>query len=339
MITISFLSCCSGCNAKERCNLSFLSASSLEHKTVLVHAFADVPYRRSSFHFAGTSRGVAEIVSKLVTEVSSCNELQQNYGKINTAQSIHSHPTVGLIDHVAVMPLVRDTTCDGLLATIRTRNNEEESSAATAAHQIGASLEALDCLVYYYGYADGERQASLAEIRRERTRFFNTKGSSSVGGGSSSASEIFSNSGITCVGCPLEFTENFNVRLSFPLGQKDAKKVAMSLTRKLRERDGGLAGVEALTLPYHSNDTMGIEMYEVACNLLKPTVGSADAIQELTQNWMDEMISKGRNVTIDKAYRVGTTATQCLKAFSLAENDLVEHSEGVIRRFEELLAI
>ena len=60
------------------------------------------------------------------------------------------------------------------------------------------------------------------------------------------------------IGAPDSFVENFNIRL-----QCQDRKIARSLTRELREMDGGFPFVEALTLPY------GPGHWEVACNLLR----------------------------------------------------------------------
>jgi hypothetical protein len=100
--------------------------------------------------------------------------------------------------------------------------------------------------------------------------------------------------------------------------------MAQSLTRHVRERDGGLAHVEALTLPYSRG------RWEVACNLLRPnTTTTARHVQDAVQEWErrqiarlieddDSLISdttaRPPLKLVEQCYRVGTTTEQCLQA-------------------------
>lgn len=83
------------------------------------------------------------------------------------------------------------------------------------------------------------------------------------------------------------------------------EKTAQSLTKRVRERDGGLPGVEAVTLPYSN------ERWEVACNLSQPNVASSDDIDNLVKSLQDD--NKAQDF-VEMAYRVGTTAEQCRQA-------------------------
>ena len=131
--------------------------------------------------------------------------------------------------------------------------------------------------------------------------------------------------GIATVGAPPTFVENFNIRL------RSVKETARSLTRTLRERDGGLPGVEALTLPY------GEGRYEVACNLLRPQEGSSEAITAKAKEWQSKV---GRSdVVVEKSYRVGKTADQCLEAVSFSDTNGTarEYDQAVLQRLREYL--
>ena len=279
---------------------------------MVVHAFADVPYNRSSFHFSGTSEAVTSVVSKLsIDTFASIPYMPEDHDE-------NAHPTVGLIDHISVMPLHCEDT-------------EQQIDRATvdAAHGIGRVLEEADVQVYYYGAADLKEKMPLSKVRKYRTNFFETGHSRNDGG--NDERKTFS-----CVGCPDSFTENFNIRLKFSQDELKAKSLAQSLSRTLRERDGGLPGVEALTLRYRSDDS--VVEYEVACNLLRPKVGSVEQIQKVSNSWLDS-IQSGLQFKLDmESYRVGTTRQQCLDALSLSGEDLESHNKKIYLGFEKYLS-
>ena len=92
--------------------------------------------------------------------------------------------------------------------------------------------------------------------------------------------------------------------------------------------------VEALTLAYGSNQ------YEVACNLLDPSVTSAEDIEQRMRLWEKqhqkllqnqkqpphEQDQKYIPELVDKSYRVGTTSDLCLNA--LREVDTMEREKA-----------
>ena len=114
--------------------------------------------------------------------------------------------------------------------------------------------------VYTYGSAN-ENGTPLATVRRNKTSFFHS-------GGLDHEKKYGDRErlGVCTVGSPGEFVENFNLRLTPCITRKQAS----ALARYVRERDGGIMGVEALTLPYSEG------RYEVACNLLKPSLGGKE---------------------------------------------------------------
>lgn len=286
---------------------------------MVVHAYSDVVYDRSSFHLAGNPSPVTAVACKMITQA--IEELSVTNTYEEKDETVSRHPFVGIVDHVSVMPL--DDGSDEVSGINRANDNGKHddtcSSMGRATQDIGHVMTELGVDVHYYGDAD-RNKTSLATVRREQTSFFRS------GSLNDSLSENNKQkAGIATVGAPPSFVENFNVRL-----QSD-RATARSLTKSLRERDGGLLGVEALTLPY------GQGRYEVACNLLRPDVGSAEAIVAKLKEWQSQQGSQ--DVVVEKAYRVGTTANQCQKAISLSDSKeaALEHDKDVLQRLTEYL--
>ncbi|KAI2491215.1 Formiminotransferase domain [Fragilaria crotonensis] len=199
------------------------------NKIAIVHAYADGPYDRSSFHLAGNPCAIADVASSMAIHAV---EGLLSFSK-PTGDEVSRHPFVGLVDHVSVMPLLKNQTggCNDI------------SSHGEAALTIGKKLEESGVQVFYYGDAHPEG-TPLAVVRREQTNFFRSGGLQQHENGmqESTATE----KGAATVGAPATFVENFNIRLT----PNCDFKLARSLTSFLRERDGGLLGVEGLTLPY-----------------------------------------------------------------------------------------
>eukprot|EP00957_Ditylum_brightwellii_P118217 9016760-Ditylum_brightwellii.AAC.1 len=169
--------------------------------------------------------------------------------------------------------------------------------------------------IYYYGSAH-PNNIPLATVRRERTPFFQSGGlekkvQTKEDNDNNNKANI-PDYGICTIGSPPNFVENVNIRTT----SKCTKQMAQSLTKKVRARDGGIVGVEALTLPY-SNDR-----FEVACNLLSPQLGSKSMIEEEVAAWIKDYEQQQEQVVsaeihqnnhermIEGVYRVGTTAEQ-----------------------------
>ncbi len=132
------------------------------------------------------------------------------------------------------------------------------------------------------------------------------------------------------------------------------RRRAMTWTKKVRVRDGGIIGVEALTQPYSE------DRFEVACNLLQPNIGSADCVMKKVKEWIDEQqliiatgiesslkdgnpVQDGDNCNytyyryIDEAYRVGTTVEQCMSVLVENEDNFEVHDAMVLGNFEKFL--
>ena len=271
-------------------------------KIAVIHAYVDGPYNRSSFHIAGSPCSVAKLASSIASgaieglEKASQNPPQQQ-NLPGEDDEENKHPYVGLVDHISILPLW----------------NIRQNEHGPVAREVGEVLSKIGVEVFYYGEAHPEKMP-LAEVRRMKTNFFKSGGLDQSSRTNPDTASLDAK-GIATVGAPPTFVENFNIRLT----SHCSRKTARSLTKKLRERDGGLVGVEALTLPYSAG------RFEVACNLLRPDLGSAEAVEERLKEWAKELErdekfqGKSYGEIVEKAYRVGTNAEQCLDVLTLAD--------------------
>jgi hypothetical protein len=99
---------------------------------------------------------------------------------------------------------------------------------------------------------------------------------------------------------------------------------AQFLTWALREQDGGLPGVEALTLPYSKGQ------FEVACKV---------AIESKVKEWASKtMKSQPSDQLVEKAYFVGTTVDQCLEVntmFDSLESAIAYDDTIMVEQFQD----
>uniref|UniRef100_A0A7S3V976 Formiminotransferase N-terminal subdomain domain-containing protein n=1 Tax=Chaetoceros debilis TaxID=122233 RepID=A0A7S3V976_9STRA len=378
----------------------------IQNKIAVIHAYADGPYNRSSFHIAGNADCVCQIASHIALgaiDFLSCidantganananaNNSKEENGGDNLSRNVSSsnddstHPLVGLVDHISVMPLSNDIIETGLVVNDKPNkenpdvnagadvdlgkdnitHTQTNSSSATfippdvhgmVARSIANVLDQLGVKIETYASADPDN-TPLAIVRKQKTSFFKSGGLTAENDNTENDNEhadknekhrkitreVQKNLGVCTVGSPPCFVENYNVRLT----KNISKKQAMRLTKKVRERDGGIVGVEALTLPY-SNDR-----YETACNLLRPGVGSANDIETVVEEWIDEenallrdkngndglmdVNSKlPREYFVDDAYRVGTTVSQCTAVLDITqlESKVADHDTNVLDGF------
>mmetsp|Transcript_27424 Transcript_27424/g.80662 ORF Transcript_27424/g.80662 Transcript_27424/m.80662 type:complete len:380 (-) Transcript_27424:294-1433(-) len=327
---------------KERMNSPKAEAAASIHtnEVVLVHAFADGPYDRSSFHLAGRSESVADVATLIaqtaLESLSSATKLAEIDVKGEVSESNPTHPFVGLVDHISVMPLL---CSNGLVSSEQQQTQQKiydrgsgfiqypfipPDPAGKAALAIGQAMSKIGVKTFFYGSADPD-STPLATVRRERTSFFRSTGSGTSENKRDEA--VKSALGAATVGSPSTFVENFNVRLS----HQCSKRVAISLAKALRERDGGLPGVEALTLPYSEG------RFEVACNLLRPDVGSVSALLLRLESWVSQQQRDQLDKAdlVDDAYRVGTTSKQCRDI--LIEASIDAHENEVVERFKTFI--
>lgn len=280
----------------------------------LVHAFADVPYNRSSFHLVGRSDYVADVALNLI--LNSFDQIEFSHN----AKNDNAHPSVGLVDHVSVMPLISFDKKNGVSISTKIDLEQEHPTriaAVSAAKAIGNGINDSRQLanVHYYGLAC-PKNTPLAKVRRDKTSFFNSDDTNLVKSGTKYAR------GDCTIGVPFHFVENFNVRLSSNVGFEQAKTLTQYVRgRNMTTKGYGVEGVEALTLPYQIKDAAGNDklVYEVACNLTNPAKGSALDIEEAVGDWVKQqhvpshvMPNDAASYLIDKMYRVGTTEEQCI---------------------------
>jgi glutamate formiminotransferase len=305
--------------------LCALTNKNEKQQVTIVHAFSDPSYDRSSFHIAGSPVAVTSIASSIAS-----NALQSIAPlKHQQLQSNLEHPTVGLVDHISVLPLENHN--DYQLMTLEewqelaAEFNLEKSNDFPAvslpsgwvARTIGQNLKsAFSVDVLFYGHAHSKGKP-LATVRRESTPFFR-----SLPDINGAASDF----GKCIIGAPPEFVENYNIRSTkdFP------KQTALLMTRFIRERDGGLPFVEALTLPYKQN------RYEVACNLLNPKVTSSKAVDDRVLKFFSQNKSDSRS-WVEASYLVGTTEEQCLRVLEQTNNNSSAQEEidqRVLRQFK-----
>ncbi|GFH52594.1 hypothetical protein CTEN210_09070 [Chaetoceros tenuissimus] len=315
---------------------------SSQQKTVtVVHAYADIPYNRSSIHLAGHASLVHQVASHVASSAMSSIHKVNLKHKSQEDDIDSAHPLVGLVDHISCMPLVKKDE-----NSVESNGNDFNSScsedeyipndvcgiAALAIKQTLMQKGGVMCLTY--GSANHE-QMPLALVRKEQTSFFKSGScadSSKDDEGADAKSTPF---GTCTVGSPPYFVENYNILLKSTV----SRKLAISLAKKLRERDGGVKGVEALTLKYSGG------RYEVACNLLRPDLheGSVEAIDSKIDEWIEEQrkgnIGDDYDCFVERAYRVGTTTEQCLKAIQNknAVTGISQAEEDVMKKFDIML--
>jgi hypothetical protein len=229
----------------------------------VVHAFCDPLYNRSSFHLAGTPDGIVKVVSQLALEAHKVfrsdwhGDCEDDDDGGYTCR--HPHPAVGIVDHVAVMPLVlplsshrrvigsSDEDRDSFSSSSSTSSTAPSSFVCgSAAIRIGEALRRdgpNDVRVLYYGDAHPDK-LPLAQVRREQTDFFSRSryaggrlrrrrdpliddtsndGVESVASSSSSSPSLSSWTPTTVVGAPPRFVENWNVRLDLDGGPEASR--------------------------------------------------------------------------------------------------------------------
>eukprot|EP00531_Pseudo-nitzschia_arenysensis_P015428 CAMPEP_0116131152 /NCGR_PEP_ID=MMETSP0329-20121206/8854_1 /TAXON_ID=697910 /ORGANISM="Pseudo-nitzschia arenysensis, Strain B593" /LENGTH=353 /DNA_ID=CAMNT_0003625565 /DNA_START=177 /DNA_END=1234 /DNA_ORIENTATION=+ len=302
-------------------NVESAESDASNERVVVVHAFRDGPYDRSSFHLAGSPDMVADVgsslavraVQELIRFETTSNAVNDAADSNETKEAGKRHPTVGLVDHVSVLPLDDETI-----------NSEKNEITGSVARAIGKSLESSGADVLYYGDAHPSGK-ELAAVRRDSTKFFEDSNNHK-----NTAETIISKAGQATVGAPHRFVENFNIRLKPGV----SRTIARTLTESVRERSGkGLPFVEALTLAY------GRDQYEVACNLLDPSVTSSGDIEDRMNSWEEEQRRQEGSETsnlVETAYRVGTTTDMCLRALqevSTKEGELT-HNKRVFERLQ-----
>lgn len=310
-------------SSQKLCQQLRSNAANSNNSIAIVHAYADGPYDRSSFHIAGGANNVMIVASHLAK--SAIDLLQSSISRQSDHDDHSRHPLVGIVDHVSVMPLTESTSRINIEKRddIYIPSDAHGLAALCISHEL--SQRGVQC--YTYGTAD-PNHTPLAQVRKQKTSFFKS--------GSLNENNTKQFLGICTVGSPSNFVENFNIRLT----NNVTKQQAMSLTKKVRERDGGVIGVEALTLPYSNN------RYETACNLLQPKLGSSSWILKKVDEWIEDQRLKNNLASnnayeyyVDDAYRVGTTLEQCMDTLAKNNDSMDTHDAMVCENFENYLEV
>lgn len=287
----------------------------------VIHAYADVPYDRSSFHLAGQSDCVAIVARELIrTALTDIDIIILPTTSTTFEGDDTRHPYVGLVDHVSVMPLnyyqsstnetrersqsllsSQEQVYSNYETTTNNNNNDQYKVAANVAYEIGKQMMETTQLVtvHYYGHACPQA-TPLVDVRRRRTTFFNSGGATdSTRRGTKQNSQhipaiTVALKGDSIVGVPNNFVENFNIRLTSNVTFHQAKSLTQLLRgRNIMNNGYGIDGVEALTLKYARDDILssqggdgGTTVYEVACNITKPKVGGVTEILAQLEKWI-----------------------------------------------------
>ena len=339
----------------EDCSSNSAAAGKVLYPHVaIIHAFADVPYNRSSFHLAGRSDCVADVALNLV--LNSFKEIKFD----STSQCGSAHPFVGLVDHISVMPLVSfplkidPSSITQLDTAPKDALHPSQKAAVDAAKTIGSGISSSKpqlANVHYYGLAC-PNNTSLADVRREKTAFFNSCHTESP----KQSTALIEND--CTIGVPYNFVENYNIRLTSNVDFSQAKTLTQYVRGRNISKGHGIEGVEALTLPYQTQNAAGEDklVYEVACNLTNPTKGSTLDIEEAVANWVtqqspqshskaEDSSSAAANYFIDKMYRVGTSEEQCIDTLLIrrSQSDALDskywekYDREIFNRFEHYL--
>ena len=213
--------------------------------------FCDTTYNRSSIHLISSSPAeLAEIISTAVNSIYDDPPPESTATTTTTTPLVDDgkekastpHPTLGIIDHVAILPV-------------------PPLEARPLALDVFNHL-AIDPAIKIerYGHAVSPFK-SLADVRREHGYFVATE--------PTTPKPIL-------FGIPSDYVSNYNIRIRFQESQeedfpddRDGKQLSACrrLSKLIRSRDnkGATTGVEVLTLPY------GEGAFELATNLHEGT--------------------------------------------------------------------
>lgn len=282
-----------------------------------VHTFADPVYHRTGFTLASTSPVVVasaalRLASALLEScVGDCGpDLRSHAGR---------HPRLGLLDHVSVHCLTGDGDDEG------GGDEARLGDAGSLAHHIGATLARQHRLpVFFYGAASASG-ARLDDVRR-RLGYFGAAGGEAAASPPPDAGPPAPRPGVgvACVGA-VPFVVNYNVLLGRAEAAASAVPPAagapplsvLAAARRVAaaasERRGGLAGCQALALPYTGGGGDGggedeDETVEVACNLLSPGLnGPAEVLAAVAS------AAAAEGLAVRRAYTTGLTRGELLR--------------------------
>ena len=254
-----------------------------QNNCLLLNTFCDPHYNRTSYSFGGCLAAVSSVIEAFVGQAiaqttRSSRQSEQSSGRSQSFTSASNafggeHPRLGAVDHISMHPLLTTPLGD----------------VGTAARALGRRLAQSYALpIYYYGAAHHSNRP-LAEIRRASSYFKAVQSRSDSGSCDKSQpfgslelqlpldeapSAINPSVGVCTLGA-VPPVLNYNIRVHCADGAF-VRKVA----RAVSARGGGLAGVEALALPYSS----GRDVWEIGCNLLDQSASPpSKVLQRVTE--------------------------------------------------------
>ncbi|CAM9647632.1 unnamed protein product [Choristocarpus tenellus] len=244
----------------------------------LIRQFRDSAYNRTGLTLAGRP----SCVQAAALAVS-----RSALGSIDLRYHDATHPRVGSVDHISVHA-IGGTPVD---------------SAKEVGLNIARTLGKEGLPVLLYGALKNGR--GLAEVRRSLP-YFSAGSSPRTIEADMGPNEVCPSKGIATIGCT-PVVVNYNVLLS-----TTSKRLAMAVTRSLREKDGGLPWVEALTLQQEDG------RYEAACNLLRPGKSTPDMVLAVAQARAGDL-----GISVVDHYSTGLTEEEALAAIgsSLGERN------------------
>lgn len=232
------------------------ACASGEGGVILLNSFVDQVYDRSSFSFGGSLPLVAKVVTVFVEAVFNEVALTPRLARDTGAE----HPALGVVDHVSLHPLLQTPLID----------------VGSQAQELGRAISSVNAIpLYLYGAARPDFR-SLSEIRRASNYFASNRRQLERSNDPANGDDGLGLRLVPDIGAEYEIGQrgvmtlgavqpvlNFNIRLACAPGRDDEyRPMLRRVARRLSARGGGLAGVEALALPYLEGK------FEIACNLL-----------------------------------------------------------------------
>ena len=147
---------------------------------------------------------------------------------IDITQHIGGHPRKGVVDLIPIHPISSNATlndCGKVALNIGTKLKETHPNLS----------------IFYFGHADMPKNRDLVQRRKENGWFQDDN--------------FTSNHGMTGIGA-IPYMSNFNVMLHC-----NDIKIGQQIAKSLRQRSGGLLGVQSMAFPHGDNQI------EIACNV------------------------------------------------------------------------
>jgi glutamate formiminotransferase len=205
--------------------------------------------------------------------------LNESLAKIDLTKHEASHPRLGVVDHMSFHPL-ENCSLDELGRFVENFGEQVAKDSS------------LPVLLYGYAHQDHKQ---LAEVRRGAGYFKDGLAINATVHADFGPTDVDPRVGVVCLGV-VPFLLNFNVRLT-----TSDLSVGRTIAKGVRERNGGLAKVEALALQHKEGAV------EVACNLLDTAISPPEAVlQRITE------LATEQDIGVHSSYAIGLTEPEVL---------------------------